>query len=497
MNFLSEFVRTARRLPNRTAAVWGDRTLTYGELVECVGKTASLFRRLGVRPGDRVAIALNNRPEFLFAYLGSVSSGAIAVPLNYLLKADALAFCLEDSGAKLLVANVLAGPEFSKVREQLPGVEHFFAGDEFQPGIPRLTEAITAEGCHIDLYPAAAQETAVVKYTSGTTGRPKGVMTTHDNVIALMEGLTAAHAPRAEDVVLLVVPLFHGAGDMCVMNNCLWVGAAFVMQDPFSPPAVFDAIERHRVCVFGGVPSMLHALMSYPGSEGRDLSSVRYCATGGDSMPQEQMERFERKFGVPVLEGYGLTEGTAASAFNRLGLPRKSGSVGPALPGVTIGIMDEEGNLAPAGERGEIVLRGRQNMAGYWRNPQATADTFEKGWLLTGDIGYLDEEGYLYVVDRKKDMIIMSGENIYPRELEEIIARHPAVQQVAVVGVPDRRRGQLPKAIIVLKEGHTLSEEDFLAFCREKMAFFQVPKLVEFRSHIPTGPTGKVDKKAL
>jgi long-chain acyl-CoA synthetase len=293
------------------------------------------------------------------------------------------------------------------------------------------------------------------------------------------------------------VPLFHGFGDHCMMNQVFHVGRDFVLMDPFDPEAILGAIETYRCTGFGATPSMLWGLIHYPERSRFNTASLRDVVTGGAPVAVELLEQFRAAFGVMPLEGYGLSEGTAGYTYTRADVRRRAGSCGVALPGVDVRIVDDNDLPLPVGDVGEIIVRSPFNMKGYWRRPAESAAVVRDGWLHTGDIGRLDEDGFLYIVDRKNDMIIMSGENLYPSEIEAVLLRHPAIAEAAVVGVPDERRGEIPKAVIVLKSGAQATAEDVQAFCRERLAFFKVPKIVECRSWLPKNASFKVLKREL
>jgi long-chain acyl-CoA synthetase len=301
----------------------------------------------------------------------------------------------------------------------------------------------------------------------------------------------------SEDRTLLFLPMYHGFGDMCTLHPTLRIGASIVLQDPINLTRLLEDIERYRCTSMPGAPRVFYALNNFPDAVKYDTSSLRFCYGGGQSMPKEVIEEFEERFGCAICEAYGLTESTAGTSTNRLDRPRKVGSVGLPLECVEVRIVDDDGNQVPTGEAGEITIRSELNMKGYLNRPEDTAEVLKGGWLYTGDIGKLDEDGYLYIVDRKKEMIIMSGENIYPSEIEKRIQEHPAVGLVAVVGAPDPRRGEIPKAIVSLRPNASLTGEELIDWCKERMAPFKVPRIVEFRDDMPVGGSGKVLKKLL
>ncbi|MFQ5668449.1 MAG: class I adenylate-forming enzyme family protein [Candidatus Binatia bacterium] len=496
MNFAAPLFEWAEREPYRRAVVVGAREYSYGALAERASQFGAALLAAGATHGDHVALMMNNRVEFIIAYYGAAKVGAIIAPFNTFLKGEEIIHQVNDLGAVAFIGNDWASPEFARARAAMPSVSLFVVTqaqhdatqfDDFIAGIPDTGP----------LYDADQDDVALICYTSGTTGKPKGAMQTHRNIIAFIQATVATQDPAVEYRPLVFVPLFHGFGDHCMMNQVFHTGRDFVLMDPFDPEAILTAIQTYRCTSFGATPSMLWGLLHYPNRARFDTSSLRDVVTGGAPVPFELLEQFHAAFGVMPLEGYGLSEGTAGYTYTRADLPRRPGSCGVALPGVEIRIVGNKGKTLPAGSVGEIVVRSPFNMKGYWRRPESTAAVLQGGWLRTGDVGRLDSDGFLYVVDRKTDMIIMSGENIYPSEIEEVLLRHPAIAEAAVVGVPDQRRGEIPKAVVVLQSGARLTEEDVQAFCRERLAFFKTPKLVEFRAWLPKNAAFKVLKNEL
>jgi len=496
MNFVKGFEETCKRLPEKVALIWEGKEVTYRELQRDVNRFGNALKSAGIGPGDRVALMMNNRPEFVITYYGTAKIGATVVLVNTLLKKDEILYILEDSESRMLVANEKGASEFAAARDRLPAIERVICTAKV-PDTILFEDFIRDQSEELEVYDAAEGEVPEIKYTSGTTGKPKGVMHTHRNITLFTETIIGLNDLSENDRALLFLPMYHGFGDMCTLHPTLRNGGSIVLQDPLDLKRIFEDIERYRCTSMPGVPAVFYLMINYPDADKYDLSSLRFCAGGGQSMPKEVIEEFERKFGCPILEGYGLTESTAGTATNLLDKPRKVGSVGLPLPCIEVKIVDDNDKEVPQGERGEIVIRGDLNMKGYLNRPEETAEVMRGGWLHTGDIGMFDEDGYLYIVDRKKEMIITSGENIYPSEIEEILYQHPAVGQAAVVAAPDPRRGEIPKAIIALRPGAKLTAEELQEWCKERMAFFKVPKIVEFRDSLPVGPTGKVLKKEL
>ena len=496
MNFVEGLERTVERVPGKTVLFWEGNEVTYSQLLRDVNRFGNALKSIDIGPGDRVALMMNNRPEFVVTYYGTCKIGATIVLVNTLLKKDEIIFILKDSGSTVLVANENGANEFLAAREGLPEIEHLICTDPVE-GAVTFEDFIAGQPEELEVYQAEPDDVPEIKYTSGTTGEPKGVMHTHRNITLFSQTLIDLDQVTPDDRTLLFLPMYHGFGDMCVLHPALLNGGSIVLQDPIDLTRILAEIERYGCTALPAVPGVFYLLNNFPDAEKYDTSSLRFCAGGGQPMAKEVIEEFEGKFGCVILEGYGLTESTAGTSTNRLDRLRKVGSVGLPLDCVELKIVDDEGNEVPTGEPGEIMIRSDLNMKGYLNRPEATAEVLKEGWLYTGDMGKLDEDGYLYIVDRKKEMIITSGENIYPSEVEKIISEHPAVGLVAVVGAPDPRRGEIPKAIIALQPGAALGEEELMDWCKERMAFFKVPKIVEFRESLPVGPTGKVQKKLL
>jgi long-chain acyl-CoA synthetase len=387
--------------------------------------------------------------------------------------------------------------------QELSGVTTYVAlkpGSEAASEGARSFAELLRGSPRFELVATDPNDTAVILYTSGTTGRPKGAELTHFNLFMCCEvGATRLIDVREDDVSLAVLPLFHSFGQSNVMNTMFYAGGTITMVPRFDPAKVLEVIERDRVSIFAGVPTMYFALLNHPDAARYDASSLRLCISGGAAMPGEVMTAFEQKFGVTVLEGYGLSETAPTASFNRSPEERKFLSVGKPVWGVEMKVFDDQDEELPSGREnvGEIVIRGHNVMKGYFKKPEATAETMRKGWFHTGDMGYVDEDGFFFIVDRKKEMIIRGGFNVYPREIEEVLYAHPAVAAAAVIGVPDDRLGEEVKAVVQLKRGQTASEEELIAYCKERVAAYKYPRSVQFMDQLPVGPTGKILKKEL
>jgi long-chain acyl-CoA synthetase len=430
-------------------------------------------------------------PQFPVAYYGILRAGGVVVPMNVLLKRREIAFFLEDSGARLLLA-WHGFAEEAETGAAETGAELI----EVEPGT--FDEALRGLEPTPELADTAEEDTAVILYTSGTTGRPKGAELTHANLSrnADVSARTTSEI-AAGDVVLGALPLFHSFGQTVAMNASLGVGACLTLVPKFDPGEALETIERDRVTHFYGVPTMYGALLHHPGRERFDTSSLQTCITGGASMPVEVLHGFEEAFGAKVMEGYGLSETSPVACSNHPDRERKAGSIGTPIEGVEIRVVDEDDNEVEQGEAGEIVIRGHNIMKGYWQRPDATAEAMRGGWFHSGDIGRVDEEGYFYIVDRKKDLIIRGGYNVYPREVEEVLYEHPKIREAAVVGIPHDEWGEEVGAAVVLHEGEELPADEVCAYVKERIAAYKYPRVVWFIDELPKGPTGKILKREI
>jgi long-chain acyl-CoA synthetase len=488
------------RILTETAAEHGDRVafklddaeLTYAALEGASARVAGLLRARGVEPGDRVGLMLPNVPYFPAIYFGILRAGAVVVPMNVLLVEREVAYYLGDSGAKLL----LAWHGFAEAAEA--GAAD--ADAECLLVVPGEFEQLLAEQDPIEeLAEVSAEDTAVILYTSGTTGQPKGAELTHDNLHrnCSMTSVTLGRFSH-EDVLLGALPLFHSFGQTCTMNSAVVVGATVTMIPRFDPEKALEILGRDGVTVFQGVPTMYNAMLHANGADSADASTLRLCMSGGAAIPVELIRGFEEKFDCPILEGYGLSETSPVASFNPPDRERKAGSIGIPIEGVEMQVWDDDGIEAPQGEVGEIVIRGHNVMKGYWQRPEATEESIDAdGWFRSGDMGKVDEDGYFFIVDRKKDLIIRGGYNVYPREVEEVLYEHPAVQEAAVVGVPDDSLGEEVAAAVVVKEGETLDAQELKAYVKEQVAAYKYPRKIWFVDELPKGPTGKILKREI
>ena len=472
-----------------------ERAISYAELDRAAAGVAGSLRERGIAPGERVAIMVPNVPEFTFAYFGILYAGCTVVPLNVLLSAPEVTYHLEDSGARLLVAHPLFG-EPAAEGARAAGVEVVWSQGEGGDSIEALAAAEPLDCPH----PTLATDTAVILYTSGTTGKPKGAELSHSNLLINCAMVVPRLLPLSQDdVALATLPLFHSFGQTCIQNAIIARGGTFTLLPRFTPEDAFRIMERDRVTLFAGVPTMYFALLHHrheAGAREPDISSLRWCMAGGAPMPVEVMKAFEGKFGVQILEGYGLSETSPVASFNVLDRPRNPGSIGYPVWGVEMAILDDADRPVADGEAGEICIRGHNVMKGYLDRPDATKEALRGGWFHSGDIGVRDPDGSYRIVDRKKDMIIRGGFNVYPREIEEVLYAHDSIVEAAVLGVPHESHGEEVKAVVVSTDP-ALSAEDVVAWCKEKLAAYKYPRIVEFVESLPKGPTGKILKREL
>jgi long-chain acyl-CoA synthetase len=482
--------RTASTHSARPALKLDDAVVTYDRLNEGAARVAGLLASRGLRPGDRVGIMLPNVPYFGFVYYGILRAGGIVVPMNVLLKAREVSFYLSDSGARHIFAwHGFAAEAEAGARE---------AGAETIPVSPGEFERLLAdaprEECDVE---REDSDTAVILYTSGTTGSPKGAELTHANMVANARGSTELMRVTERDVIFGALPLFHSFGQTCCLNNSVHSGACLTMIPRFTPDQALEVIQRDRVTVFEGVPTMYHAMLNHPGRERYDVSSLRTCVSGGSALPVEVMRSFEDAFACVIIEGYGLSETSPVASFNHLDRERKPGSIGIPIRGVEMKVIDDAGNDLPTGEVGEIAIRGHNVMKGYWNKPEATAEVLADGWFRTGDLARVDEDGYFFIVDRKKDMIIRGGYNVYPREIEEVLYEQPAVLEAAVIAVPDEAMGEEVGAAVVLRPGQAADADDIRSYVKQRLAAYKYPRHVWFVDELPKGPTGKILKREI
>ena len=490
-NLAHLLTESAARHPDRPALKLDDTVLNYATLDEGASRVAGLLKDRGVQPGDRVGVMLPNVPYFGIVYYGVLRAGGVVVPMNVLLKPREVQFYLSDPGAE----HLFGWHEFAQAAEEgsrEAGADAIIVKPgEFEQLLAQAPEA--TEDAERE-----PSDTAVILYTSGTTGTPKGAELTHSNMLDnCQHGGTELVRVSEQDVILGALPLFHSFGQTCCMNNAVRAGACMTMIPRFDPGKALEIIERDGVTLFEGVPTMYHAMLNHSERERYDVSSLRTCVSGGSAMPVEVMRGFEKAFGCVVLEGYGLSETSPVASFNHLDREHKPGSIGTPIHGVEMEVVDEDDNELPPGEVGEIVIRGHNVMKGYWNRADATAEVMRDGWLHTGDMARVDEDGYFFIVDRKKDMIIRGGYNVYPREIEEVLYEHPAVLEAGVIGVPDPAMGEEVAAAVVLRPDAEATADDIRSFVKERVAAYKYPRHMWFTDELPKGPTGKILKREI
>jgi long-chain acyl-CoA synthetase len=461
MNLAGSLNAAAARHETRPALAFADGELSFGELDAASARVAGMLRARGLRPGDRVGVMLPNVPQFAMAYYGVLRMGGVVVPMNPLLKPREVEHYVTDSGAALVLDDAAA----------LPGDE------KPEPGVVARDE----------------QDTAVILYTSGTTGRPKGAELTHGNLVRNAGVMRELLSVSRDDVILGALPLFHSFGQTCGLNTAIACGACLALLPRFLPGDVLELVERRRVTVFEGVPTMYAALLNHPDRGRHDVASLRVCVSGGAALPLEVLHGFEQAFGCVILEGYGLSETSPVASFNRADGVRKPGSIGTPVDGVEMKLVD------PSAEGiGEIAIRGHNVMKGYWRNPEATASAIDAGgWFRSGDLARVDEDGCYFIVDRKKELIIRGGYNVYPREIEEVIYEHPAVREAAVLGIAHPDLGEEVAAAVALKAGFDVDQAEVKEFVKSQVAAYKYPRHLWFVDELPKGPTGKILKRAI
>jgi long-chain acyl-CoA synthetase len=483
-NLASILVDSASSRGDATALKLDDAKVSYGMLDGASAHVAGLLRERGVQPGDRVGIMLPNVPYFAVCYYGVLRAGAVVVPMNVLLKGREVAFYCSDPESKLL----FAWHDFAEAAQA--GADQ--AGTEcilVKPG--EFEELVGSAPPVTDVAERAEDDTAVILYTSGTTGKPKGAELTHTNLRRNVEIATGLFDLGEDAVTLGALPLFHSFGQTCGLNATISGGGMLTLIPRFDPVKALEIIQRDKVTIFEGVPTMYAAILNVPDAGDYDTSSLQICVSGGAAMPVEVMRGFEEKFGCKVLEGYGLSETSPVASFNHPDRERKPGSIGTPVDGVEMKLADEDNGV------GEIAIRGHNVMKGYWRNPEATADVMRDGWFHTGDMARVDDDGYFFIVDRKKDMIIRGGYNVYPREIEEVLYEHPAVREAAVVGVPHDELGEEVGAAVALKEGANADPDELRAFVKDQVAAYKYPRRIWFVDELPKGPTGKILKREI
>ncbi|OGA19764.1 MAG: long-chain fatty acid--CoA ligase [Betaproteobacteria bacterium RIFCSPLOWO2_12_FULL_63_13] len=494
MNIAQHVERMARNSPQHPAIRFEGKSVSYAVLNDCAGALAGALKRKGVRRGDRVALYLPNIPAFALAYVAILKAGAIAVSINSIFKAEETKFILNDSGAKVVftVAELLSNVP----REECRSVEHVVLCEGSNRAAQSLDDWLAlGEGPRVATEDMQPDDPAALLYSSGTTGFPKGVTLTHNNIVSNIRTAAKYSGYLSGDGLAVFLPLFHVFAQNYIMNAGFEAGATLVLFRRFVPDVVLAAIRNEGITMFFAVPTIYIALLSAQVPK-ETLGTIRYFFSAAATMPEEISRRWTDTYGLRVSEGYGLTECSPFAAYNHKS-KHKFGSVGTAVDDFEIRIVDENDNEVPRGQWGEIAIRGPGVMKGYWNNAKDTQWALRGGWLHSGDIGRMDEENYVYIVDRVKDMINVSGFKVWPAEVENMLYRHPAVKELAVYGAPDPAKGEKVNVAIVLKEGASATAEDIIAYCRDKLAVYKAPEKVDFVSELPKSATGKILKRIL
>ncbi|WP_301108995.1 fatty acid--CoA ligase family protein [Sporosarcina sp.] len=511
MNLVTSVHQTAQTKPAKVAYHFMGKDTTYAEFDMQVSMFASALKNLGVNQGDKVAFLLGNTPHYLISLYATMRIGATAVPINPLYTPDEISFILENSDAKAVIAIDQLLPLVEVASQAFPTIENYVvcemspdAGEKIQ-ALPDSAKAKVKPFTLLmknatpmtELFEAHEDETAIILYTSGTTGHPKGAMLTHKNIYSNARDVGDYLGFDESDKIVATLPLFHVFALTVVANAPLLKGATILLEPRFSPGEIFQLIREQKATVFAGVPTMYNFLYQFPEGKTEDFETIRLSISGGSSLPVSLLHDFEEKFQVRVSEGYGLSEASPVTCFNPLDRERVPGSIGTDIMNVENRVVDENGEQVADNEVGELIVRGPNVMKGYYKLPEETAVAIRDGWLYTGDLARRDENGYFYIVDRKKDMVIVGGFNVYPREVEEVLFSHRDVIEAAVIGVPDINFGEEVQAFVVLKEGSEVTEESLQAFCAKRLVKYKVPKTIEFLDELPKNTTGKILRRSL
>ncbi len=474
---------SVQRYDDRPVLVSDSRHITYRQMHSAVHETAQSLKNLGMKKGDKVALMLPNVPEFVYCYFAVVQSGAVAVLLNTSSTPSELIYLLNNSDTKILITQTSGEKKYNEIKSRLSSCHSVFSIESAETHAGMDTKNIVYKN---DSPPAVIDpdDPAMIIYTAGLTGRPLGAVLTHRNLCEELDMIQPIFRRRPDDVGLCLIPLFHSFGATVNMLNVVQAGCSTVMMDRLTMDSLFSTIEKEKISYICAVPRLYVGMVFYDKASKYDMSSLKLCVTGGSAMPPDFIPVFEQKFGVRLLEGYGLTEASPACSFNRIELVAKPGSIGTALTGIDIKIVDETGRELPRNTIGEVIVRGGNVMKGYYKDEAATASVIKNGWLHTGDLGRMDEDGYIFLTGRRKRMIITSGFNIYPREVETVLNSHPAVLDSLVLGKEDLMRGEIVKAQIVLKEGYHPDEKEMIRHCKEYLSGYKVPREIEFVSSL-------------
>jgi len=498
---------SAKKHAHRTAIVFGRKKISYKELDSKSRIVANNLINLGIREGERVAIFLDNCPEFVVSYFAVMKAGLVAVPVNYMFKIEEAKFILSDSQASCLITSRTYLDLAEELRLRLDSLKYIITITEARNGILNFPAFYKHNSVahNNPCGPNNTDDLAVILYTSGTTGTPKGAMLSHRNLITNANDCSKAIRVNAKDTVICILPLFHSFAATVCMNLPLLIGAKIIILKSVRPfKRILRSIRKNRVTIFVGVPSIFNILKDirlpriFRNPLFRIFNPLKVCISGAAALPTETLISFQNKFKIPLLEGYGLTEASPVVTLNPLRGKRKAGSIGkPLADTINLRIVDDNGNATALSQTGELLVQGPNVMQGYYKQTAATKETIKEGWLYTGDMARQDEDGYIYIVGRKKEMVNVRGLNVYPREIEEVLYQNPKVKEAAVIGIPDIHKGEVPKAFVVLKEGNDSNEHELLHYLRERLAPYKIPKNIELRSNLPKNNTGKILKRLL
>ena len=511
---LTEMLEESCRIySKKNALIFGKKRITYRQLNNQLTSVSYGLSRLGIKRNEKVAILLKNCPEYIVSYFAILKAGGIVIPLNFMLKEEELKYILDDASVPTIITSPEFMPTINRLKLRLERLKQVIVVGEKTPGTINFCDLLSepspcAQGLDESLAGEKAldlktDDVAAILYTSGTTGHPKGVLLTHGNLISNVSSSIKAIKFTKKDRFLCLLPMFHSFTWMACVLAPLYLGASIAIVESVKPfGKVVRNIIRNRITIFVAIPPIYNVLSNIPVPRIlisrllRIFNPLRICVSGAASLAPEVLRKFEEKFRIPLLEGYGLTEASPVVSINPQAL-RRPGSVGLPIAGVEVKVVDEYGNQLPLNKEGELLVKGENVMKGYYKLPEETKKTIKDGWLYTGDIAKIDENGYIYIVDRKTDMIIVRGLNVYPREIEEVLYFYPKVAEAAVVGIKDELRGEAPKAYVVLKEGEQAIEGELISFLRERLASYKVPRTIEFRDSLLKTSTGKILKRAL
>lgn len=506
MNLSGQLTDTAKKVPNKPAYVFQDKSTTYMELEGAVTKFASCLREMGYKKGDHIALVVGNSPYYVIGLYGALRLGAVVIPINPLYTAHEMTYILKNGDVKAVITMDVLMKKFEAIADQLPEVEHYiscesgkevsFDGFSLLPKLKSFTEIVAAGSLDFAEPELDEQDTALILYTSGTTGQPKGAILTHKNLYSNAKDVADYLTINGDDRMIAALPMFHVFCLTVSLNAPLMNGGTILIVPSFSPTEVFRIAVENEATIFAGVPTMYNYLLQSIAGNENSFTGIRMCISGGASMPVALLKQFEQAFNVEISEGYGLSEASPVTCFNPLDRPRKPGSIGTNILHVENKVVDEFGVEVPVGEVGELVVQGPNVMKGYYKMPEETAVSLKDGWLHTGDMARMDDEGYFYIVDRKKDMILVGGYNVYPREVEEVLYSHPSITETAVIGIPDPNTGEAVISFVV-SDDPTLKEDVLIDFCRSHLAKYKVPKEIEFLDELPKNTTGKILRKNL